>query len=168
MTTIPYQPPEREYADTLLAFRDFNLASTWSVRIDPDPLGPVNQIVRLMRGGKQVRAAAAHIPEGAMVRLIRDEGNLHSAFGGAGWRALSGSADPEPEPPRLPGWRVTVDDRTVLAVTDAEIAPKPSQPPPVPLWTRLRRRASTRARSFADGLAGRLGYRRADEWEWDE
>ena len=169
MTTIPYQPPEREFESTFTALRDFNLASAWSVRIDPDPLGPVNQIVRLMRGGKQVRAAAAHIPEGAKVTLIRDEGGyriedvvaemarLRDEGGGTGHVDY-----------RVPGWRVTVDDRTVLTVTDAELAPKPPRPPRAPLWTRLRRRASQRARSSADRLAGRLGYHRDDECGWDE
>jgi hypothetical protein len=31
MTDHPYQPPERQFADTMLAYRDFVIAGAWSV-----------------------------------------------------------------------------------------------------------------------------------------
>lgn len=167
MSTYPYQPPARELESVITAFRDFEMASMWSVRVDPDPLGPVNKVVRLMRWGTQVAAALARVPEGADVRLVRDEGNF-DAFGGPGWRALSGFPDPEPEPIRFPGWRVEVDGDTVLSVTDAEMAPKPPVRRSEPFVTRARRWVSTRTRSAVDGLAGRYGYRRDDGCGWDE
>lgn len=55
MTDYPYEPPERMLSDTLLAFRDFELASTWGVRVENDWLGDVNQIVSLMHVGKRIR-----------------------------------------------------------------------------------------------------------------
>jgi len=166
MTVIRPTMPEREFQfrDTVLTWQNF-VAGDWHVRIDPDPLGSVNRIVRLMNGGTQVRACLAHIPDGATVRLVRDEGSWH-ALGGPGWRALSGlSADPEPEPFHLPGWRVEVNGETVLAVTDAELRPPYVPPPPPPLWRRARNALRERTRAIADRIAAHLGYHRDGECE---
>ena len=73
-TEIPYEPPRREFADTLLAFRDFEMASAWGVRVEPDPLGPVNKIVSLRRGGRRVKSVLCPVPVGAKVQLVRDDG----------------------------------------------------------------------------------------------
>jgi len=173
MTTYPYQPPARELESVITAFRDFELANTWSVRVEPDPLGPVNRIVRLMRWGTQVAAVLARVPEGADVRLVRDEGSItiREVFDHQQriWAAREVGGYPvDIEAIHPPGWRVEVDDETVLSVTDAEIAPKPPQLPPKPFWVRVRRWVSTRTRSAVDGLAGRYGYRRDDGCGWDE
>lgn len=164
MTDYPYQPPEREYASTITAFRDFTQASTWRVRIAPDPLGSVNKIVRLMRGERQIKATLARVPAGASVRLVRDEGGyrIEEVFALREYDWRSGEVVELPER-RPPGWRVEVDGETVLAVTDAELQPPRPQMPRTPLWRRFRHWTARRARSAADGLAGRLGYHRNDE-----
>lgn len=166
MTTYPYRPPGRELSDTMLAYRDWKLASTWSVRVDSDPLGPVNKVVRLMRGVQQVRAALARVPEGADVRLVRDEGAGYMEWFLAAREAFWEFREIEMTPP--PGWRVEVDGETVLSVTDAEIAPEPPVRRSAPFWVRARRWVSTRTRSFADGAARRYGYHRDGECGWDE
>jgi hypothetical protein len=66
VTVIPYEPPDREFTDTMLAFRDFDLASTWSVSIEPDPLGPVNNIVTLMRGRRRIKSALLAVTDAEM------------------------------------------------------------------------------------------------------
>lgn len=168
MTVIRPTMPECEFSDPILAFRDFQMASSWSVRIDPDPLGVVNRIVRLMNGDTQVRAALAHLPVGATVRLVRDgySGFGWRALGGPGWRALSGlGPDPEPEPFHLPGWRVEVDGETVLSATDAELRPPYVPPPPPPIWRRARNALRERTRAIADRIAAHLGYHRDGECE---
>lgn len=155
---VAYEPPEREFSDTILAFRDFQLASTWSVRLAPDPLGPVNRIVTLMRGGRHVKSVLYPVNVGTTVRLVRDEGTARIRLWSATWEDLG-----EPfGPARAPGWRVDVDDRTVLTVTDAELH-TPYVAPPVPRWRRFRHWTARTARSAADGLAGRLGYHREGE-----
>lgn len=170
MTVYPYEPPERMYQDTILAFKDFQMASTWSVRVEPDPLGPVNKIVTLMRGQYRVKSVLAPVPAEAVVKAGYDGGTGWSMFGGLGWRALSGlGEDPEPEPYRPPLWFVEVDDRRVLEVPEHETWPPTPPSPPVPLWRRFRHWTTRHARTAADGLAGRLGYHTNDNCgEWDE
>ena len=63
--------PRASVLDTMLAFRDFELASTWGVRVESDPLGPVNKIVRLMRGQRCLKSVLWPVPAGADVRLVR-------------------------------------------------------------------------------------------------
>lgn len=172
MTDYPYQPPERMFADTLLAFNDFEMASTWKARVEPDPHGPVNKIVRLMRGQRRVRSVLWPVSPGATVRLVRDDGawtlsNLYALR-----NRLWDSRGTDEPPPRIdirpPGWRIEVDDMTVLTVTDTELAPPYVPPPSPPWWTRARTALHARLRTETDRIAARLGYRPADEWsdEW--
>lgn len=72
MTYIPYEPPQPEFESVLTAFHVI-AGPRMAVRIDADPLGPVNRIVRLMAGERCIKSALAHIPNGATVRLLRDE-----------------------------------------------------------------------------------------------
>lgn len=143
MTTYPYQPPTREYQDTLLTYRDFTMASTWSARVEPDPLGPVNKIVSLWRGNRRVKAVLTRVPVDADVQVVRDDGGYTIAalfeLKGRFWDSR-GTNEPPPEihTPRPPGWRIEVDGRTVLAVTDAELAPARPPTPQAPLWQRMR------------------------------
>lgn len=173
MTDYPYQPPD-EYASTITAYRDFVIAGAWSVRVEPDPLGDVNKIVRLMRGGKPVKSVLALVPAGATVRLLRDEGGYRiedlCAFRDAQWRTEYGRKVATVHVPvRQPGWRVEIDDETVLAVTDAELRPPYVPPPPPPLWRRMRQALREQVRADVGAVAGRLGYHRADECGgWDE
>lgn len=167
MTDYPYEPPQREFGDTLLAFADFQMASAWSVRVSADPLGPVNKIVTLMRGGRRIKTVLCRVPVGATVRLVRDEGSGYRVWGPT-WRQLN-NADYDLPPYQEPGWRVEVNDRTVLAVTDAEMIPPRPPAPKVPLWTRMRRVLRDQVRADADWITGRLGYHRNDECGgWDE
>ena len=85
------------------------------------------------------------------------------------WRAGIASMGEEPEyPPHRPaGWRIEVDGRTVLAVTDDEMR-TPWTPPPVPLWQRMRRAWAEQWRTDVDRVMGRLGWHRDSECggEW--
>ena len=167
MTEYPYEPPEREFSDTLLV----QLAS-WRVRVEPDPLGPVNKVVKLLHGERLVAAVVTQVPAGASVRLVRDEGgwtmNEVFALRQRIWDARDRGEEPEYPPHRPPGWRVEIDGRTVLAVTDAELAPPRPPAPRIALWRRMRTALLTQARADADWIAGRLGYHRDDEYGWDE
>jgi len=160
MTVIrPTTMPEREFQfrDTVLTFQNFVTAGDWHVRIDPDPLGVVNRIVRLMNGDTQVRATLAHIPEGATVELVRDDPWSLGTF--------CGIEEPAYPPALPPGWRVTVNGETVLAVTDEELRPPYVPPPPPPLWRRARNALRERTRAITDRIAARLGYHRDGECE---
>lgn len=167
MTEYPYQPPAREFADTLLAYRDFGIASTWSARVEPDPLGPVNKIVRLMRGSTPVKAALARVPAGASVRLVRDEGawsiNHLTALRNALWDTRGGKESPKVDAPLPPGWRIEIDGDTVLSVTDTELRPPYTPPPPPPLHRRLWTALREQARTDTDRIAALLGYHRDDK-----
>jgi hypothetical protein len=169
MTDYPYQPPEREYADTMQAFGEWRLVNSGiCVHIEPDPLGPVNKIVSLTSYGRRIKSTLAHVPAGATVRPIRDEGGYRIeelALQKRIWDTRGdGGEQVATIDVRVSGWRVEVDGRTVLAVTDAEmLPPKTPQRRPKPSWARLRRAMREKARSAADGLAGRLGYHREDD-----
>lgn len=175
MTTIPYQPPQREFADTLLSYRDYVMAGNWSARIDPDPLGPVNRIVSIWCGDRRVKAGLAHVPVGAEVRLTRAEGSWTMtevfALRERIWDARGRGEEPEYPPVRARGWYVEVDGREVLYVSDAECAPV--VPAPVIPWReRTRRKVKQdirkQARSVGDRIAHRFGYHHEDECEeWD-
>lgn len=162
---VPYEPPQLQLADTMLAYRDLQRASTWGVRIDADPLGPVNRIVTLMRGTTRVASILCPVPAGATVRLVRDEGawNIDALFAlrDANWR----TGDKPDIDIRPPGWRVEIAGRTVLAVTDAEMH-TPTPAPHVPWYLRahraMRRALIAQARTDADAIANRLGYHRDD------
>lgn len=174
MTDYPYQPPEREFESVITAYRDFVIAGAWSVRVEPDPLGDVNKIVRLMRGGKQVKSVLARVPAGATVRLVRDEGGYRMedlfALRDAQWRTEYGRKVATVHVAvRQPGWRVEIDGETVLAVTDAELRPPYVPPPPPPLWRRMRQALREQVRADVDAVAGRRGFHRVDECRgWDE
>lgn len=159
MTDYPYQPPEREYADTMLAFRDFELASTWAVRVEPDPLGPVNKIVTLMRGGQRVRSVLCPVPVGADVRCGYDAGSPRVRLWSASFEDLGDVG----EPYRPPTWYVEVDGRRVIDVPEHETYPPRPPAPRVPLWQRMRRALREQVRTDADWIAKRLGYHRECE-----
>lgn len=169
----PYEPPVREFSDTLLTFKDWQLATTWAVRVEPDPLGPVNKIVSLMRGGQRVKSVLCRVPAGAAVRLVRDEyvwtvRNIE-ALRHRLWDTR-GSGEPAPRIDiHPPGWRIEIDGRTVLTVTDAEMRPPRRPEPRIPLWRRMRTALTAQARADIDNIAARLGYHRAEHCTgWDE
>jgi hypothetical protein len=162
--------PDRQFSDTMLAFRDMQTAAYWCARIEPDPLGPVNRIVRLMDGRTPVKAALCRVPAGATVSLVRDEGGytLSELFNlrERRWRLPGDLSDDEPAAApihREPGWRVEVNGRTVLSVTDAELREPHVPPPPPPLRRRMRAALREQVRSDVDAIAERLGYHRDDE-----
>ena len=135
MTDYPYEPPERMFSDTMLAFRDFELASTWGVRVESDPLGPVNKIVRLMRGQRCLKSVLWPVPAGADVRLVRS----------------------------LPGWRVEVDGTTVLSIADAEIPTPVTLRRPIPWRTRAQWRLRKWFYAAVDRVVVPLGYHHGDD-----
>lgn len=167
MTDYPHEPPERMFADTILAFKDFQMASAWSVRVSADPLGPVNKIVSLMRGGKRIKSVLCLVPAGANVRLVREEGSGYRGWDHS-WNQVPVSVYRNFPPYREPGWRVEVNGETVLTVTDAEMRPPYVAPPPPPLWTRMRKVLREQVRADVDWVAGRLGYHRDEDCGYDE
>lgn len=160
---LDYDPPKPARESTFSAFQAIRGGPSVSLGIAPDPLGPVNRILSLVRndrGGSTRLGKSVLYPirAGQAISLVRDEG-------GPRIRAWSATWDDLGEPfglARVPGWRVEIDERTVLAVTDDEMR-TPYVPPRVPLRRRLRSWATRHARTAADRLAGRLGYHREDE-----
>lgn len=169
MTIIgPTRDPDA-FEDTLTAFRQI-VGGHIRLRIDPDPLGPVNKILTLMDGERRIKAGLAHIPVGATVRLLRDEGSwtMRELFSLRDrlWDARTAGGPPiEITDIRPPGWRVEVDGRCVLFAPDTR---PPLPPPPNIPWRRRARRAmDRRARALADAVATRLGYHRDGQCEGD-
>lgn len=172
MTYIPYEPPRPEFESALTAFQVI-AGPRMAVRIDADPLGPVNRIVRLMAGERCIKSALAHIPAGATVRLLRDEGSISIrevfAHRERLWDVREVGGTPiEITAIQPPGWRVEVDARTVLQVLDSELRPPPPPLPKIPWRRRTRRKIDRRARAAADAVAKRLGYHRDGECEGDD
>lgn len=167
MTIINYEPPQPEFESVVSAFQ-LIAGSRMAVRIDPDPLGPVNRIVRLMTGERCIRAALAHIPVGATVRLLRDESSWSIsevfALRDELWDARGEGRPFEIPKAQPPGWRVEVNDRTVLQVLDHEMYSPPTIPK-APWRHRARHTLNCRLRAAADAVAGRLGYHRDGECE---
>jgi hypothetical protein len=159
MTLIPHEPAEPAFDDAILAYKRLT-APAMSTRIETDPFGTINRIVRLIetRGGRDriIKSALCHIPVGATVMLGHDAGYVVRYWNTA-WDEIESLRDGH-----LPCWYITVNDHRVLTATDAECRP-PAPPAPKVLWrSRARRRASQWARTRADRLAARLGYRRDD------
>lgn len=157
---IAYEPPAPRLHDTLLAYHRLT-APQIGVTVSPDPLGPVNKIVRLVRRhgdyDHTIKAALTHIPEGAHIAVEHTAGRPSLTL----WTESFEEIARDPGCP--PGWYVTVDDRVVLRATDDECRPPLPPPPPLPWRARVRRTVNTRVRSAADRMAARLGYRRDDE-----
>lgn len=169
MTEIHYGPPESGYRDTLLAFKVFARPSV-SARIDPDPLGDINCIIRLLHNGRPVRGVLHPILKpGTKIRIVRDEAtvSIREMFEAVDqvWSIRGGGGTPfEITAIQPPGWRIEVDDKTVLQVLDSELYP-PAPIPKTPWRRRARRAINARARAVADALAMRLGYHRDGECE---
>lgn len=163
MTDYPYEPPQREFSDTLLAFRDFRDASTMRVRVEPDPLGPVNKIVSLWRGQHRVKAVLTRVPVGATVRCGLDYGSPRVRFFTSAWEQVGRYEG------RLASWYVEIGGRRVIDVPEHELIP-PRLPTPTPLLREQMRRAlREQARAALDAVARRIGYHRdADCTGWDE
>ena len=172
MTDYPYEPPERQFSDTLLAYRMY-AGPYMAARVEPDPLGPVNKIVSLLRGQRRVKSVLCPVPAGADARVVRDEGGwtMREVFALREriWDSRGRGEQPELPPVREPGWRIEIDGRTVLAVTDAEMRTPYTPPPPPPLWHRMRTALREQLRADVDAVAKRLGFHRVDECGgWDE
>ncbi|MCG7596333.1 hypothetical protein [Mycobacterium sp. PSTR-4-N] len=173
-TFVTYEPPEPMFRDTILAFQALT-APQWVALIEPDPLGPVNRIVSLMRNDERIKSLLCHVPEGADVEVVRDEGgyriddlfalkDLQWRPGGYGQNVATAHV-----PFRSAGWRIEINGRTVLAVADAEMRTPYTPPPPPPLWHRMRTALREQLRADVDAVAKRLGFHRIDECGgWDE
>ena len=165
VTDYPYEPPERMLSDTLLAFRDFELASTWGVRVENDWLGDVNQIVSLMHVGKRIRGALWPVHPGAVVRLVRDEAYYSIAHLRAFRDALWDTRGTDQPAPTIevhpPGWRIEVDGETVLRVPD-ETKPVPPRPA-IPWRTRAQWRLRKWFYAAIDRVVVPLGYHHEDD-----
>lgn len=153
---IPYAPPPAR--DTLMAFQVI-AGPQIGVQIEPDPMGPVNQIVTLMRGDRRVKSVLYPVPRvdpRMHVEIGRGGSNYHEMFSCPGWRALMG----EPEDRRPAYWYIEVDGRRILEVPEHETWPPIPPPPPIPLWQRMRRAWTEQWRADVDRVMGRLGWHR--------
>ncbi|OYN80445.1 hypothetical protein [Mycolicibacterium sphagni] len=157
---FPYEPPGSVYQDVLLAFQDHRLAGFGiGALVEPDPKGPVNQIVSLVQGRRRIKSALWRVPAGAEVKVVRETGG-YTITDLCGLRG--GFVDRMLVPPRRArGWYVEIDSHTVLGATDSDIWPRQSTPP-VPWRQRTTQRAKTalnaRARQLGDAIAHRFGY----------
>ncbi len=167
MTDYPYEPPERPFNDTLLAFKDFELASTWGVRVENDPLGPVNKIVRLMRGQRRIASVLWPVPDDATVRLVRDDGYYSLAALHGFRKQLWDSRGTDQPPPKMDmrpaGWRVEVNGTTVLSVADSQIATPAPLRRPIPWRTRAQWRLRRWFYAAVDRVVVPLGYHHEDD-----
>jgi antitoxin (DNA-binding transcriptional repressor) of toxin-antitoxin stability system len=158
VTTTPQSTPDGE--GTLWArMSDMCAGPSLSLQVAPDPLGPVNKILTLMhndgRGGSTRLATLLHpIHPGQEVQLTEENTPVMKIFA-HDWSPIR----------RWGGhfWVVTVDDKRILEVPYAAALPDIPPAPRVPLKRRLRSWVTKRARSAADGVAGRLGYHRDGE-----
>lgn len=171
MTIHLYEPPQRQFTDAFLSFIDYRNAGTWAALVESDPLGPVNKIVSLMRGQRRVKSVLCPVPAGADVRVVRDERGwtIDEVLALQNTRWLMDDNIGTLPDPREPGWRIEINGRTVLSVTDAEMRTPYTPPPPPPLWHRMRTALREQLRADVDAVAKRLGFHRADECGgWDE
>lgn len=175
MIVLEPTPPRAYFDDTLIAWNVFTARrSGVCATVEPDPLGPVNQIVRICRveGDRRVSVKAALVPisAGATVTLHRDQitwtlseiTKLRENRWNERKYALRAT-------PTQPGWRVDVDGQTVLRASDSDIRPLPPQPR-VPMRQRCaqaaQRACSERLRRLGDAIAGRFGYVRDEGDRW--
>lgn len=139
------------------------------LEVKTDPLGPVNQIVSLVReDGSLIKSALCPVPAESVVKLGYDPPRFE--FFGAGWQVLAGGKPPPPRTPRLYTlWTAEVDGRRVLEVPEHDAwLPIPPMPTP-PLWHRMRTALRDRLRADVDAVAKRLGYHRDEDCGgWDE
>ena len=162
MTFIPYEPPRPQFADTMLAYHAITRPH-FGVLIEPDPLGPVNKIVTLMRDNHRVRSVLRPVPAGADVRVG------HDSTPSIGFWTSTFEPIPELSTPGRDEWFIEVDGRRVLTVPAADTVPPPRPVPRVP-WRRRLRHATWGAlaeqlRADSDRVAGWLGYHRDEECE---
>lgn len=158
--------PAHSFADGAMTIHGLN---DLRLRVKPDRLGPVNQILTLMRGSHPVRSVLYPVRAGATVIAGTEGAHYWEAFDGPGWRALMGEPIPEPEPYRPPVWFIEVDGKRILEVPEHETWPPIPPKPTPPLLQRMRTALRQQMRADADWIAGRLGYHRADECGgWDE
>lgn len=137
----------------------YSTFSPVSMRVECDPLGPVNKIVRLVRpDGSTIKAALHPVGVGQTVTFGKEPPTY---WAGPGWRHLAGFEDEPPRDPRSPFGRyyAEVDGVRVLEVSDKEIYPavKLSHVP-------IRLRAKMWLIERADRFAEKFGYHRECEW----
>lgn len=163
-TFVTYEPPEPMFRDTFLAFQTLT-APQWVALIEPDPFGQINRIVTLMRGTERVKSVLCRVPEGADVEVVRDKGTPHVTAWTTEWLYAGQPFGPAQQP----GWRIEVNGRTVLSVTDAEMRTPYVPPPPPPLWRRMRTALREQLRADVDAVAKRMGFHRDEDCGgWDE
>lgn len=159
MTDYPYEPPQREFQDTILAFNDFVKAGAWSAHVENDPLGTVNKVVSLVCSGRVIKSVLWPVPAGMAVACGYDSGSPRIRSWTSSWEQVAAPWDSEVRPP---SWYVTVGGTRVIDVPEHEtrlpIQPKPA----VPLWKRMRTVLKEQVRADADWIAARLGYHRED------
>jgi hypothetical protein len=167
MTFVPYKPPALMFNDTFLAYGAF-ASPHIGVLIEPDPLGPVNKILTLVCGDRRIKSALHPVGVGTVCRVERETGgySLTEVFALRERRWGDPESDIGLPPRRAPGWHITIDGRTVLYATEAEVHP-PSPLPRVPWRTRAhkatRTAVRTRVRALGDQVAGSLGYHHEDD-----
>lgn len=121
------------------------------LRVEPDPLGDVNCIIRVLRRSddEPIRSILHTNTPGLEPKIgygnITDHGDK--------WWMLS-----------FPVWTVEIDGKRILEIPEHETwGPFPPIPKPP-----LRRRIQQRGRELADAVAKRLGYMRTAECDHDD
>ena len=131
-----------------------------AVTIEPDPLGPVNSILSLVRQESdgtrtKIRSALAPVRAGTTVQL--GFGPMESQLEDIAHGPLTLS---------VPCYWIAVNGRRVMQVPEHETWP--AFPTPKSPWhRRARHTLSCRLRTAADAAAGRLGYHRDGQCEGD-
>ena len=87
MTDYPHEPPSASSA-TPAGVQGLRAGVHLGVRVENDPLGPVNKIVRLMRGQRRLKSVLWPVSPGADVRLVRDAGTPRVTIWAANWTPI--------------------------------------------------------------------------------
>lgn len=143
-----------------------------STRVEPDPLGDINSIVRLMRRNRDgtqtsIKAALYPIHPDDTIKIGHGGGFNVNVHAGAPWQIIAGGRPRQtPFPETIwtaPTWYVEVNGKRIIEIPE-HLQYEPPPPAPRPPWHhRARTAIHTRMRSTADRIAARLGYTPADE-----
>jgi len=149
-------------ADVLKYGWTFKVYIPIKVRVDPDPLGDVNCIIRVLRRSddKVIRSILHTNTPGLDPQVgygSHEYARIPSPFGGHGW------------PLSYPVFTVEVDGKRIAEIDeyDPDLYERPPLPQP-PLHQRLQRRIASRGRNTADVVAKKLGYTRTGECDCDD
>lgn len=128
------------------------------VCVDPDPLGDVNCVIRVLRRlDDSLIKAVLHRNTPGIEKPKIGYGSSHFEDDGGIWGCIWG----------FPVWYVEVDGERVIEVPEHETWPPTPPPPPITWRRRPRTAVNARTRKLTNRIAGRFGYVREDDIEPD-